>query len=361
MIQMLDEYLLKIARRGAERHKRKEKIEKFKAFSWFKPAMLHGSQGHELTTILVTRGCRHQQSETTGCTMCGYFKDSASRPLNDDDVIAQFQDVMKKHEVDLKTHDNIVLKIFNSGSFLDPKEISKTVMREILSMAKQCENIKEIAVESRPEFINEDIIQEMKRSIREEQFIEVGIGLETWNDTIRQEFINKGFLLSDFTEAHRVLQSAGVGTKVYLFLKPLFLNENIAIGDLIKSINHLYEMGVSTISINPAAIHEGTIMSYFWNKNQYRPPWLWSVMYLLYRTLKMEKRDKNTLIICDPVAGGKRRGAHNCNDDRCNESALAIISQAIAQQKPIKQLHPSFHIRHQTCNCVLEWMDDVCL
>ncbi len=46
------------------------------------------------------------------------------------------------------------------------------------------------------------------------------MGLETGNDVIRDECINKGFNFTDFIKASGIAGEMGVSTKAYLLLKP---------------------------------------------------------------------------------------------------------------------------------------------
>jgi len=57
---------------------------------------------------------------------------------------------------------------------------------------------------------------------------EVAIGLETTNDLIRKDCINKGFSFSDFIRASEVAGKNDTSVKAYLMLKPPFLSERIA-------------------------------------------------------------------------------------------------------------------------------------
>lgn len=328
--------------------------------SWFSPARLHGCKGHELVIILSTRGCDHFLSENHGCSMCGYNKDSIGKEVPARSILNQFTNAFEKHESDLRNNENIVLKIFNSGSFLDKGEIPAPVQAKILEKAKNVPTIKEVAVESRPEFINGNILEPFQSRLREDQFKEIGIGLETWNDIIRLEYINKGFTLETFLTANAVLKEHGVGTKVYLFLKPIFLTELEAFKDVSSSLRKLVALdNVSTISINPAAIHKGTLMERLFLRRIYRPPWLWTARLLVDEALKLARGNGKPLILCDPVAGGKHRGAHNCRDKRCNYHSLDLIKESTTEQEPAQGLNPLAIGFSPSCNCYMEWLDEM--
>ncbi len=327
--------------------------------SWFSPAMLHGKRGHELVAILLTRGCRHYYSDALGCTMCGYNNDSAGEPVPPEAIVAQFEAALAKHDAGLGSAGDVVVKIFNSGSFFDEQEIPAVTQEAILRLAAAIPQVKEVAVESRPEFVDAASASRFKACLRGGQAGEVGIGLETWNDDVRADFINKGFTRGQFMQAHEHLQAAGLGTKAYLLLKPPFLDERAAFNDAVSSIEHVMALGVSTVSINPVAIHAHTVVEWLWERGMHRPPWLRTVRLLLQRAFTSPVRDERILIICDPVAGGKQRGAHDCKDPTCNQRSLDAIKAAIEAQAAVPGLDPLRLEGGDPCGCALQWLDEM--
>jgi radical SAM enzyme (TIGR01210 family) len=327
--------------------------------SWFSPAMLHGKHGHELVAILLTRGCQHYYSDAMGCTMCGYNNDSAGEPVMPEAIIAQFEAALSKHDRDVQAATDVVVKIFNSGSFFDEQEIPAATQEALLKRVAAMPNVTEVAVESRPEYIDAAAAKRFKACLRHDQLGEVGIGLETWDDVVRSDYINKGFTRDQFLEAHDVLHTAGIGTKVYLLLKPPFLDEHAALDDAVSSVEHVLALGVSTISINPVAIHAHTITEQLWERGLYRPPWLRTVRVLLQRAFSSPVRDERTLIICDPVAGGKLRGTHDCKDPDCNQRSLDAIKAAVSAQAAVPGLDPLQGASSDECSCVLQWLDEL--
>lgn len=363
MLAMLPDNLKNIAiacRHDAERDRDRVRLYDAggKVHSWFAPALLHETRGHELVIILATRGCQHYYSDELGCTMCGYNNDSTGDQEAAESIEAQLEIALQKHENDIANSDAVVAKIFNSGSFFDEDEIPATAQETIIQQLSRFTQIKEIAVESRPEFITTEAIRRLKDNARQDQRCEVGIGLETWNDEIRLDLINKGFTLEDFLHAHAILKENNIGTKAYVLLKPLFLGEVEAFEDARATITRLQELGVSTISINPVAIHAHTLVEEFWQRGSYRPPWLWTITLLLHETFTMP-RNKDVLVLCDPVASGKPRGPHNCKDVTCNQRILDLIKKAVAMQDTIDGLNPLEMDRENACGCFLEWIDQM--
>ena len=76
---------------------------------WRSQDLVDGSDGDSLTMILRTVGCRWNR-----CTMCGYASEGA--PASAEDLIAQFENAMQRSSPEVS-----VVKIYTSGSFLDPR------------------------------------------------------------------------------------------------------------------------------------------------------------------------------------------------------------------------------------------------
>jgi hypothetical protein len=282
--------------------------------------------------ILPTIGC--SWARDTGCTMCGYVYDSPAE-IEQSDLIREF-DVALAQLRGVK-----YLKIFTSGSFLDTEEISIDTRKGILSKINQ-HRIERVQIESRPEFIHEKELQEIRGYLKPE--LEIGIGLETADDFIRDKFINKGFTLKDFKSAVRTCKAVGAKVKSYILLKPPFVGERKAIEDAIRSSIEAFKIGVDRVSLNPVNIQKYTLVEELWRHGEYRPPWLWSVV----ETLKKVKEKVEKPILSHPIAAGKSRGPHNCG--KCDSSVYkAIINFSITQD--LRHLH----ILH--CSCIEKWRD----
>ena len=257
-----------------------------------------------VTIIFRTIGCYWKK-----CSMCGYYSDCAT--TSHDDLMAQLRYAMQKFP-----DNDLIVKIFTSGSFFDEREISSKTRNDILSKLSSNSNVKKIIVESRPEFINPNVISESRDYISD---FEIGVGVETSNDFIRERCINKGFTFKDFVQAAETTKNCGASIKAYLLLKPPYLLEKEAIRDTIKSAKDVSSYA-STISINICNVQNSTKVHEIWKKGCYRSPWLWSVVKVI-QNVKSELKD--TIVLSDPVGAGFKRGPHNCG--KCDRG----ISKAI--------------------------------
>jgi len=277
-----------------------------------------------LTIILKTEGC--YWAKKSGCLMCGYAAESYS---------TSFEDLVEQLEFAIKNSKKFqILKIFTSGSFFDKREIPERFRSYVYNIANKLK-IKKLIVESRPEFITEKIIDELSNL---DFVVEIGIGLETANDFIREHCINKGFKFDDFKRAAERLKENNIRVKAYLLLKPPFLSEREAIDDAVSSAIKVRKLA-DVVSLNPTNVQSKTYVEKLWKLGLYRPPWLWSVVEVLKQV------NGKVEIISDPVAAGKVRGPHNCG--RCDKDVAKAIKEF--------SLYKDINVLDVECECKSLW------
>ncbi len=251
--------------------------------------------------IFRTRGCFW--SYDSGCTMCGYYTDT--NPKIEREYI---EDQLEKARSEYSQED--IVKIYTSGSFLDESEIPEELALKILDSF----DAKKIVVESRPEFIEPKKIKLYSDRVEE---LEVAIGLESTNDFVLENSINKGFTFQDYRETVESLTDISIRT--YLLLKPPFLLEKEAIDDVVSSIKTIEHL-TDVVSLNPVNVQRGSLLEKLWKKKLYRPPWIWSIGEVISRS----KTTENLLVVSEAGVSSKR-GAHNCG--KCDEELKSIINR----------------------------------
>ncbi len=255
--------------------------------------------------------------------MCGYTRESY--PATEKELIEQ---------IDLAIKENVeVVKVFTSGSFFDDREIPRNARVHLRERIQEL-GVKKLIVESRPEFIDEEKLRDFLNIN-----LEVGIGLETASDEIRNLCINKGFTFEDFKRAASILRKEGFRVKCYLLLKPPFLSEKEAIDDALRSISAVKNI-CDIVSLNLTNVQKGTLVEKMWHSKLYRPPWLWSAVEVL------KKSHGITEVVSDPVAAGKIRGPHNCG--KCD----IRVAEAIRKYSLTQDL-TAFENLH--CECLKKW------
>jgi radical SAM enzyme (TIGR01210 family) len=297
--------------------------------TWKEKDMLEGKVVDAFVMILRTRGCAWALKG--GCSMCGYINDAAGEKVEEKDISYQFESAMQNFSGEK------IVKIYTSGSFCDEGEIPIAAQERILELLEK--KTERVVVETRPEFATEERLI----GIKNKEKIEVAIGLESANDFLLENSINKGFKVENYFKAAEILKSLGIGLKTYLLIKPPFLSEKEAIEDAVRSAALAAEFSRG-ISFNPVNIQRFTLVERLWKNGEYRPPWLWSIVEVLKNSSKL----KGTRLISSPTAGGMGRGAHNCG--KCDAEVLKGIEEFTLSQDI------SF-LEGLGCDCVEQWKD----
>jgi len=280
-----------------------------------------------LTIILNTGGCRWARAG--GCTMCGYVAESVEGgSVAHEDLLAQVEACLD-HEREEADHDSGLVKIYTSGSFLDEREVPAETRQAI---AETFANRERIVVESLPDFVDREKIADFTDVGLE---TDVAVGLETANDRVRHDCVNKYFDFSDFEAACAEARAAdaeatgaGAGVKAYLLMKPPFLSESEAIADMTRSVRDCAAVdGCHTVSMNPTNVQRYTMVDQLHFRGGYRPPWLWSVADVLESTA-----DADVIVVSDPVGHGSDRGPHNCGE--CDDLVQEAIKDFDLRQDP---------------------------
>ena len=284
---------------------------------WSEEDVLDNRPCKALVVILKTRGCTWALAG--GCTMCGYANESAWTKVSEDQLVAQFERAWAKYAGEE------LVKIYTSGSFLDRFEVMPGAQKRILSIIGM--GPKKVAFESLPGFIEEDTFAPLLGLV---QKLEVGIGVESCNDTVLRDSVNKGHGFATFPRAAAICHRNGVSVKAYLMCKPPFLKESDALEDSTRTIVAAAPHS-DMVSLNPTNVQGNTIVDALFKKGSYRPPWLWTlVQALLDGRTAAEAAGFKGMLKSDVIAAGHDRGAHNCG--RCDEDVAGYLKKYKATQ-----------------------------
>ncbi len=303
-----------------------------------------------LVMIFRTRGCSWLLK--SGCTMCGYFNDSLMAGQEPSDLMSQFEALLPRYKGEA------IVKIFNSGSFLDDTEVAESVQDAVVGKLASLGEVRKISLETRPEYVTKERLARLLGVIAlggNDVNLELGIGLESASDEVRGRCVNKGFAYADYERAVSVAQSLGVGIKSYVLLKPPFLTEKEAMEDAAETIIKASETA-DVVSLNPVNVQSNTLADYLWKRKEYRPAWLWSVVEALIRGA--EHIDRNGLDVrlqCDPVGGGSIRGAHNCGT--CDGALLDAIKKFTLTRDAAHLKRGIATANGCGCGCREKWLD----
>ena len=284
-----------------------------------------GSTGKSIAFILPTKACKYARASHGGCSFCTLPTDNPWNPSDEllnalPDRCVEIFERKKKEFPELRA-----AKFYTSGSFLDPWELPLEVRADILKKFSQISD--EIVIETRCEYVTRKQLDHAIQFVDSSKLI-IAIGQESTNDEINARANNKGHTLKQFTRASNLIHEYNAHVKGYILLKPIFVSELLAVFDAINSAKEMLDLGVDSISINPCYIGKGTLMEKLFKGNEYKPPWLWSVLEVTKRIKEMG--GENLIVISDPVAAGQDRGPRNCG--QCDRTFREVLKEFSATQ-----------------------------
>lgn len=284
---------------------------------------------------LRTKGCSWARDPKGGCTHCAI---SFSRLCSMDhiNILPQFLEDFVKYNFE----DYPVLCLYTPGSFFDDDEISPELRIQILEIISKDKSIKRLAVESRPDYITEEKIGEV-REILPNMEIEVGLGLDSADDRIRNILINKGFNFESYVKACDILNRFEITRVTYVLVKPPFLTESEAIIDAIDSAKKAFELGSSVVSFEPMSVQENTVVYQLYRDGLYRPPWLWSVIEIVNEVDALGETRIGQFLYPVPI----------CAASNCTKCTFEVV-QRISQFNKLGNLKVFDDVK---CDCQVEW------
>lgn len=282
---------------------------------------------------LNTKGCSYANN-LDGCFICGYLKGHTSP----DKMYQQFIEDAKQY---VNSND---LVLSSNGSFFDPKEIPHDIQKKMLEHLISL-GVKQIKVETRPEFVNRAALKNLLSSVPARYLI-VGLGFDTYTDDIRDLCLNKGFTRKQYDNATRIFNEMNISFESRIIVKPPFLTENEAINEALISINYAFDRGSSVVSLEPIAIQDFTLQDFLTQRGYFRVPWLWSVICIVKQTYQ------NGKIIVGGDAFIPLPKETSCNCNNCTYYVRSAIDR-FNETQDINLLD------NLECNCIAEWKNDL--
>ena len=233
-----------------------------------------------IMVVLRANGCEHYK-KTGGCSMCSHFNGTPIHKVVDDNYIAQWNSVLdgsaiEKEDFKFNLDNYPVLCLYNLGSLFNENEISLPVIQYIFKSLNDYKNVKKVIVESRAEYVTEDAIKNIKNVYN--GIVEVGIGVESTNKTIRELCHHKGIEdIEIIKNSVKILHDNQFKALAYINFKPVFLTEKEAVDDAIQTAIDCFKMGFDAVSIEPTSLQDFSLANYLYEMGQYRVPWLWSI------------------------------------------------------------------------------------
>ena len=234
----------------------------------------NGKPVKKVRIYMNSRGCRY--SKRKECLMCGYFK-QANEFLTSREMVLSFQKEFEKYDFGQYP----ILAVYTPGSFLDDRELLPGAREEILQMIGATNEIKNVIIETRPEFVTREKIKEIVQSLPN-KIVTIAMGLESSNDFVRNKCINKSLTWDCYLRAAKTI-TRYCNLRTYILFKPPFLTESEAIDDAIGSIQDAFSVGSESVFLEICNVQRGSPLESLYDMGLYKPPRLWSVLDVLSR------------------------------------------------------------------------------
>jgi len=234
------------------------------------------------TLMLPAAGCEYHQ-RTGGCVMCGFYQANKKYSFGRLYPPLVFKILYKLAYLETRRRRPEELFLYNGGSFFNHREIPKNFSDYLFQAVGKHPSLKRIMIESRVEYITPERLNRAKQLLAGKTLM-VGIGLESKDDHVRNHLIGKGLALKHFEKTVAVLKESKVGVLAYVFLKPLGLSEEEAAADAWETIKYCHSLGIDEVELSCAFIQEGTKMAAAYERGEFSPPTLWTIVEIIRKT-----------------------------------------------------------------------------
>jgi uncharacterized Fe-S cluster-containing MiaB family protein len=192
------------------------------------------------TIFLTNRECPWR------CLMCDLWKNTLTDSVPVGAIPAQIEYALSR------LPSASYVKLYNSGSFFDPRAIPVEDYGRIAELLRAFEHV---IVESHPALVGE-------RCLRFRDLLagglEVAMGLETVHPEVLPR-LNKHMTLDQFRDAADVLRGGGIDLRAFILVKPPFLVEDEAVVWAQRSLDFAFDCGSSVAALIPTRDGNGAM------------------------------------------------------------------------------------------------------
>jgi hypothetical protein len=221
------------------------------------------------TIFLTNRECPWR------CLMCDLWRNTLTESVPPGAIPAQIDYALQRLEP--ARH----IKLYNSGSFFDPKAIPR---EDYAAIAERVASFERVIVECHPALIGD-------RCLRFRDLIpgilEVAMGLETAHPQILER-LNKRMNLEQFSSAAQFLQQNDIALRVFILVKPPFMLEEEAVEWAMRSLEFAFHCGATAATLIPTRGGNGA-MEELADAGAFSPPGLATLEETMANGIAMNK------------------------------------------------------------------------
>ncbi len=225
-----------------------------------------GPDGHpvEIATIFLTnRECPWR------CLMCDLWRNTLESTVPEGALAEQVRHALDRLPP-MPPGPLSALKLYNAGSFFDPLAIPPSEHEALAELARP---FGRTIVECHPTLVGPNVLKFTQRL--NPGRLEVALGLETAHPEILER-LNKRMTLDQFRRAAEFLRNAGIALRVFLLVRPPWLNEAEGVEWAQRSLDFAFDCGASVCSLIPTRANNGA-MEALRASGDFQPPSLRSI------------------------------------------------------------------------------------
>lgn len=212
------------------------------------------------TIFLTNRECPFR------CLMCDLWKNTLEESVRPGQIAEQIRWALEQllgcGPTEIATH----LKLYNAGSFFDPRAIPPEEYPAIADLAAPFERL---IVECHPRLVGRRCFEfhELLRGALgsadsaprlNEPILEVAMGLETVHSDVLPR-LNKQMTLDDFARAARRLRAEAIAVRAFILVRPPFLSDAEGLEWAKRSLDFAFETGVECCCLIPTRDGNGAM------------------------------------------------------------------------------------------------------
>ena len=209
------------------------------------------------------------------------------------------------------------IKLYNAGSFFDPRAIPA---RDHAAIARSLDSFERIIVESHPALVGASAV-----SFRDalDGSLEVALGLETIHPDVLSR-LNKRMTLDEFRQASEFLGAAGITVRAFVLVGLPFVSREESVEWACRSIEFAFDRGASVVSLIPTRTGNGA-MDELARSGQFSPPDLSAVEAVHAHGLAL----KRGRVLADTWDIGRFAPCGSCRAERTDRLARMNLAQSI--------------------------------
>jgi len=206
------------------------------------------------TIFLTNRECPFR------CAMCDLWRNTLSESVPSGAIPEQIDFALGR------LPPARAIKLYNSGSFFDPRAIP---VEDYAAIAARIQDFERIIVECHPAFVGERCVA--FRDLLTGR-LEVAMGLETVHEGVLEK-LNKRMTLEQFETAANFLRSSEVDLRVFILVQPPFMKPEESLYWAQRSLDFAFDCGATVATLIPTRAGNGAMEALAAN-DEFDPPGL---------------------------------------------------------------------------------------